>query len=72
MAKRIFLALVFLSVLIVISISFYWFEWRPSAIRETCVTQARKNDYLQESNNIYRECLSKNGMKPEDLYVDRN
>lgn len=51
-----------LLVFFILSFTFYWFEWRPSIIRADCGKRVL-------SNNAFRLCLAKNGMKPESLFV---
>lgn len=56
---------------------FYWFQWRPSSIRQGCYStvleirdkRADTKDKLtnSEANNYYRRCFVENGLKPEDL-----
>lgn len=53
------------------SFSFYWFAMRPAAIRRNCEAWASsKNYYKIAVNNAYRQCLVRNGMSPESIYVN--
>lgn len=52
---------------------FYWFQYRPSVIREKCVNEAiwkarKMNDWLETYTSkhydfYYTQCLNKNGLK---------
>lgn len=62
---------------ILVSFVFYWYQIRPENIRKNCQIYAVKktpangmNVNLKRRNNFYRECLVKNGRKPESLYVN--
>ena len=63
----------FVLILIAVAVLFYWFQFRPAEIRKQCLTKLQdyaegKKDLSNSSgNNYYRMCLSKNGMKAEDL-----
>lgn len=52
---------------------FYWFQIRPSEIRKECLNDlsetAKSSNGLSKTsmNDIYRMCLVKNGLKPENL-----
>ncbi len=60
-----------LGLIIILSSLFYWFEWRPSEIRKQCSVLAENSRYIRSvRNNIYRLCLTTNGLKPESLYVN--
>jgi hypothetical protein len=56
---------------------FYWFELRPNTIRKNCefmIFSKQRAIYsgygavLQ--NNEFRQCLVRNGLAPESLYVN--
>lgn len=55
---------------------FYWFQIRPGEIRKNCEAYAgSKEDTNYDSgkrraNNLYRQCLIKNGMQAESIYVN--
>lgn len=52
---------------------FYWFQWRPAQIRKGCMSKIQENaqsgiKYTMSSMTVfYRMCLTKQGLKPEDL-----
>lgn len=52
---------------------FYWFGLRPVQVLAACTEQAQSRQASKEDKNtFYRECLSKGGLKPENLYeVDK-
>lgn len=67
------------SLMAVALLLFYWFQWRPSEIRKDCVVYAKTNtkdirprtDTPAVANNYYRDCLARNGLKPESLFVNQ-
>lgn len=70
---------IFLILLILLLIGgwFYWFQIRPSNIRQKCYAytlqkreeRINSNDRLtnEEANNYFRRCLVENGLKAEDM-----
>lgn len=53
---------------------FYWFAYRPSQIRKDCfnamvkiINEDNKDNNTSEINSLYRFCLVKKGLKPENL-----
>lgn len=69
---------VFISVLVIAAIVaglyvFDWFVWRPAGIREHCANLAKEEmKTVKGTNNYYRQCVAKNGLKPESLYIIGN
>ena len=64
--------LIFASVLL-ISLFFYWFSYRPGSIRQSCANEVRSkygNYSVIAQNNRYRLCLVQHGLKPESLFVN--
>ncbi|MBF8250177.1 MAG: hypothetical protein HW400_778 [Candidatus Levybacteria bacterium] len=61
-----------LIIIIVGTLLFYWYEIRPSNIRKSCEYQVfSKNRYSDtDSNNSYRQCLIRNGLSPESIFVN--
>lgn len=67
-----------IAVVVFIGLGFYWFQIRPSEIRKICANEAatRYNDVRPVAyannyrNNFYRLCLTKQGLKPESLFVN--
>lgn len=65
--------LIILIVLIIISGLFYWFQWRPTEIKQLCSAEARFDQRaIGESNDIkrqefinmyYDDCLMRFGLK---------
>lgn len=60
------------AVLIILGISFYWFQLRPTQIRKECASEARKpiggliNPYLDEvyfNQKTYDRCLLEHGLE---------
>jgi hypothetical protein len=56
---------------------FYYVQWRPSEIRKNCEfsifskeTAAYRGPIAARQNNKYRQCLVKNGLQPESLFVN--
>lgn len=50
---------------------FYWFQLRPHETRRNCEAFAgSKSSNKSIVNNFYRQCLVKNGMEPESLFVN--
>jgi len=62
--KKTFVSLVILSLFIGAGL-FYWFEYRPSIVRERCSVEAEKradkDAFVYEI--IYRHCLRKHGVE---------
>lgn len=59
------------------AIFFCWFEVRPSLVRKDCEWEIFSNERATYSgstairqNNKYRQCLIRNGLKPESLFVN--
>jgi hypothetical protein len=65
--RYIFIPLVIMSLF---AVAFYWFQWRPSEVRKKCANEIVNTSGQRIKNNKYRECLLKEGMKPESLYVN--
>lgn len=64
------LPFVILLIVATVSFSFYWFNLRPASIRKDCAEKVSTVDESRSrKNNLYRECLAKNGIKPESLFV---
>ena len=71
--------IVLLMIVILISLWFYWFQWRPAEIRKNCSNLDLKEiekvlggkldvrSGIPNFNKLYRICLAMNGLKPEDL-----
>jgi hypothetical protein len=47
--------------LLMMSLLFYWFEWRPSQIIKNCNNSAIKQSQRSYEDN-YQKCLRKNGL----------
>jgi hypothetical protein len=64
-AFKIQFAVLIIFVFLIVGGWFYWYEYRPSMVRETCSKMAEKqadNDlFIYEL--IYRHCLRQNGME---------
>ena len=65
--------------LIILSLAFlfYYFQWKPSEIRKNCEfsifskeTAVYRGSIAVRQNNKYRQCLIKNGLPPESLFVN--
>lgn len=54
---------------LVLAAMFYWFQIRPQVIRRNCESTLSENMSARQ-NNKFRECLVKNGLAPESLYVN--
>ena len=60
-------------IIIVISGAFYWYEWRPTKIKERCSTEAHfdmravleldDNKRQEFINNYYDDCLMRFGLE---------
>jgi hypothetical protein len=57
----------------------YWFELRPQQIRKNCefMIFSKERAYYTgivaiRQNNEFRQCLVRNGLAPESLYVNTN
>ena len=59
-------------VISILGIAFYWYEFRPSAIRQECeaFTNSQNSYDNAEANDFYRICLLRKGLKPENMYVN--
>lgn len=55
--------------LLVLTATFYWFQVRPQVIRRNCESTLSGTASARQ-NNKFRECLVKNGLAPESLYVN--
>lgn len=69
--------LIVLIVILLFGGLFYWFQWRPNEIRKNCewaVFSKESAEYEGENaviqNNQYRQCLVKNGLNPESIFVN--
>lgn len=72
--------LIAISLLVILSGLFYWFQYRPAEIRKQCIAVAReamKNSIGYEivtdantvkGNKAYNDCLVENGLPSENLY----
>lgn len=65
--------------IVLLSSLFYWFELRPQQIRKDCefMIFSKERAYYTGStairqNNEFRQCLVRNGLAPESLYVNTN
>lgn len=47
-------------ILIVLTLAFYWFEFRPYLVKKNCFSQ--QNIFDDFSNKEYHNCLHKNGL----------
>jgi len=72
--KKIFIAFI---ALLLVAFLFYWFELRPQTIRRNCerLIFSKEMVYFSgsdavEQNNKYRQCLVKNGLNPESIFVN--
>ena len=68
--------LIVIIVFLVAIFSIYWFFARPATVRSKCVKELRsevqkgkfnEDSTVDSANLVYRLCLIKNGLKPEDL-----
>ena len=63
----------YLTFFILLALWFYWYQYRPSEIRSTCLLTIKERMNSGEdisnkgANTIYRACLVSQGMKPENL-----
>lgn len=76
MSKTLYWVIVFL-IVVILGVSFYWFQWRPSKIKKECskypdttTTSVKTYDGIgggssekKETTNPYVDCLHKNGLK---------
>ena len=66
-------SIVILVVFLISVFLFYWYEFRPNEIRKDCLDRVNSEKeekgilLIEEANNFYRVCLTRNGMKAEDL-----
>lgn len=77
MNSKIILAI---TILVVLSVLFYWFQYRPAEIRKQCVIAAQEamkspsgfeivtDKNMEKGNKAYSDCLTGNGLAPEKLY----
>lgn len=77
MTRKIKINWYFVIGLLVLAFLFYWYELRPNTIRRNCewsVFSKETAEYVGEDsviqNNKYRQCLIKNGLKPESIFVN--
>ena len=58
--------------LVILGFSFYWYEWRPTKIKERCSADARfdtrvlslnDEEYQKFINTYYEDCLMRFGLK---------
>ena len=65
---------IILLALVILGFAFYWYEWRPSKIRERCFIEAEFNGlvmtsihepeiYYKNLNNYYQNCLKRFGLE---------
>lgn len=63
---------IILIVLVILGSAFYWYEWRPTKIKEMCSTEARFDrrtdslvgeEYQKFINTYYDDCLMRFGLK---------
>lgn len=71
--------LIAIAALLLTTTFFYWFQWRPSSIRKNCEfaifskeAVAYRGSKAMQQNNKYRQCLIRNGLAPESLFVNVN
>lgn len=50
-------------IVLIISIGFYWYEWRPTQIKKSCALTAT-NFSPDAQDNFYKNCVLQNGIKP--------
>lgn len=69
--------LLILLLIVIAGLSLYWFQIRPEEIRKNCEyaifskeTAAYKGSYAVRQNNKYRQCLIRNGLAPESIFVN--
>lgn len=58
---------------------FYWFQWRPAQVRKNCEfavfgkgAALYGGTMAVRQNNKYRQCLIRNGLAPESIFVNSN
>jgi len=75
--KSTFKLLLALIILIIGVFLFYWFQLRPANIKQSCRQKVeeiydRGDEELTITgvNNRYRNCLVKEGLSPENLFVE--
>lgn len=71
--KQILKIILPLAILIILGLAFYWFQWRPTEIRQRCFAEATissgggigwNNAVEQENiNNYYSNCLKMWGLE---------
>lgn len=67
-----------LSILFLLMLSggiFYWYEWRPNVIRQSCVIEAMKADNLTPNDRKTLEAMipnSKNNLDDDQIKVKDN
>lgn len=62
-----------IAIIVIFGVAFYWFQWRPTQIRQRCFTEAEfdkratneSNDIARREfiNNYYDECLKRFGLE---------
>lgn len=58
----------FLFAIVIIAGSFYWFQWRPSSVKQGCVLEVGKllkgkpTITTEEYNLLYKICLNRKGL----------
>lgn len=58
--------------IVLVAIVFYWFQLRPAIVRSQCANEAISKTWIRSvTNDYYRSCLAKQGIRPESLYVGR-
>jgi len=69
--------LICITALIVLSVAFYWFEWRPSRIRENCMQLVQQGKFSEETvdsgGGNLQQYLASRGLLPkgtvDNLYL---
>lgn len=56
----------------IVLLLFYWSQIRPEEIRKKCEIEATNKGTKSPIaiNNFFRQCLVKNGMSPESIFVN--
>lgn len=71
MGQMKFIFVLLLVYLIIILSGFFWIFIHPGQIRKSCVAEVKINkDQISSGaalNNLYRICLAKHGLNPENL-----
>jgi hypothetical protein len=69
-------AIICVTILLILGVLFYWYEYRPSVIRKECVSEAESwamNQYKTEANlqpTEYSDKRVQQGMYLQDVYED--